>query len=125
MRMPIRTTYTKPSWDLERELGRLSQIAAASNLLGITNLYNQAKNAYNNLVLSYNNQLPPEKKKGFWAQFKANITFTDLDRDFVIRLERLESSSQYQGDLDLMKIIQQNGNQFLVEYLNELLKRKY
>ncbi len=121
MRMPINHTTITPSVQLSLALGRLAQIAAAAHVLGVSNLENQATEAYNNLVAEYNNQLPSDKPKGFWAKFKDNLTFRDLDTTVALRLPLLHASN----DFDLYKDIYAKMNHSeLTNMLNKLLSNQ-
>lgn len=122
MEMPIRTSFTRPSLQLTNELSRLAQIAAGAKVLGNNNLYTQAETAYNKLVDTYNASLPPFKPKGFWPQLKANVTFTDLDRNYSISLEHLSESSEYSTFYNLF--LNWNRSE-LIQLIRELANRRY
>ena len=75
-----------PSMELRNYLSELASIAALAKAANQTELYNQAKEAHDNLVTQYNTQNRP-KKKGFWGQFKDNLLFRDMDTHIVDLLE--------------------------------------
>lgn len=92
--MPIYHTTTMPSMELRIYLSELATIAALAKVAKQTEIYNQAKEAYDHLVSQYNEQARP-KKKGFWEQFKDNLTFRDLDINSTELLQSLEEDSTY------------------------------
>lgn len=97
--MPIYHTTTMPSIELTSYLSELSMIAAFAKAANQLTLYNQAKEAHDCLVSQYNEQTKP-KKKGFWEQFKDNITFRDLDTHVAIPLTYLEEDSTFKAILE-------------------------
>ena len=88
-----------PSIELTSYLSELSMIAAFAKVANQPTLYNQAKEAHDRLVTQYNEQTKP-KKKGFWEQFKDNITFRDLDTHVAIPLTYLEEDSTFKAILE-------------------------
>ena len=94
MKMPIYHTTTMPSMELTSYLSELSVIAALAKAANQLTLYSQAKDAHDRLVSQYNEQTKP-KKKGFWEQFKDNITFRDLDTHVALPLTYLEEDSAF------------------------------
>ncbi len=96
MKMPIYHTTTMPSIKLTSYLSELSMIAAFAKAANQLTLYNQAKEAHDRLVSQYNEQTRP-KKKGFWEQFKDNITFRDLDTHVAIPLTYLEDDPTFKA----------------------------
>ena len=83
-----------PSMELTSYLSELSVIAALAKAANQLTLYSQAKDAHDRLVSQYNEQTKP-KKKGFWEQFKDNITFRDLDTHVALPLTYLEEDSAF------------------------------
>ena len=102
MRMPIYHTRTMPSMELRNYLSELASIAALAKAANQTELYNQAKEAHDNLVTQYNTQNRP-KKKGFWGQFKDNLLFRDMDTHIVDLLEPLEGDPYFQMQVNAYK----------------------
>ena len=96
MRMPIYHTTTMPSMKLTSYLSELSVIAAFAKAANQMQLYNQAKEAHDRLVYQYNEQTRP-KKKGFWEQFKDNLTFRELDTHVAMSLSYLEDDASFRG----------------------------
>ena len=121
MKMPINYTHINPSLQLTMELSRLAQIAAGAKAIGHSSVEAQAREAYNTLVSRYNDQLPPDKPKGFWSQLKDNLTFRDLDRTFVNRLPYLDNSSEYDTYCQLFANMSRAG---VVETLNKIINRQ-
>lgn len=119
--MPINHTTITPSFQLTMELSRLAQIAAGAKVIGHQHLESQAREVYNNLVSQYNSQLPSDKPKGFWAQFKDNLTFRDLDTTVATRLPSLDSSTEYQTFCDIFKKMDLRT---AVDTLNKIINRQ-
>lgn len=94
MRMPIYHTTTMPSMALTGYLSELSTLAAFAKTANQMQLYNQAKEAHDRLVAQYNEQTRP-KKKGFWEQFKDNLTFRELDTHVALPLYYLENDTMF------------------------------
>lgn len=92
--MPIYHTTTMPSMELRFYLSELATIAALAKVANQTEIYNQAKEAHDRLVSQYNEQTRP-KKKGFWEQFKDNLTFRDLDTHIAEHLPSLEEDFNF------------------------------
>lgn len=113
MRMPIYHTRTMPSMELRNYLSELASIAALAKAANQTELYNQAKEAHDNLVTQYNTQNRP-KKKGFWEQFKDNLLFRDMDTHIVDLLEPLEGDPYFQMQVNAYK-------NFPIQKLNQAL----
>lgn len=113
MRMPIYHTRTMPSMELRNYLSELASIAALAKAANQTELYNQAKEAHDNLVTQYNTQNRP-KKKGFWRQFKDNLLFRDMDTHIVDLLEPLEADPYFQMQVNAYK-------NFPIQKLNQAL----
>lgn len=122
MKMPINYTHINPSVQLTMELSRLAQIAAGAKAIGHIVLETQAREAYNNLVSKYNEQLPTKKPKGFWAQFKDNITFSDLDCTFVQRLSYLDDSNDYKT---FCGIFSNMNRAEAVDIINKIISREF
>lgn len=99
MRMPIYHATTMPSMALNNYLSELSVIAAYAKVANQETLYNQIKEAHDGLVVQYNRQSQP-KKKGFWEQFKDNLTFRELDTHIAIPLTYLEDDSMFKTICD-------------------------
>lgn len=114
MRMLIYHTTTSPSIELTSYLSKLWVLAAYAKAANKMSLYNQAKDIHDRLVLNYNEQVRP-KKKGFWQQFKDNITFRDLDTHCAITLEYLEENSTFQT---IYEAVKQEPSYKLIEELN-------
>lgn len=57
--MPIYHTTTMPSMELRIYLSELATIAALAKVAKQTEIYNQAKEAYDHLVSQYNEHAPP------------------------------------------------------------------
>lgn len=121
MRMPINHTTITPSIQLTMALQRLAQIAAGAYVLGESNLERQARDAYNKLVNDYNNQLPSDRPKGFWAQFKDNLTFRDLDTTVAMRLKTLDSSNDFEMYKGMFEKMSRNE---LVPLLNKIIRNE-
>lgn len=113
MKMPIYHTRTTPSMELRNYLSELASIAALAKAANQTELYNQAKEAHDNLVTQYNTQNRP-KKKGFWGQFKDNLLFRDMDTHIVDLLEPLEGDPYFQMQVNAYK-------NFPIQKLNQAL----
>ena len=102
MRMPIYHTTTMPSIELTSYLSELSVLAALAKAANQTKLYNQAQEAHDKLVANYNEQTR-QKKKGFWEQFKDNLTFRDLDTNVAMSLNYLEEDSMFKTMYETIK----------------------
>lgn len=122
MKMPINYTTITPSLSLQLELGRLKNIAAVSHLMGLSDLKEQAIAAHDDLVTSYNSQLPDNKPKGFWSQLKDNLLFRDLDKTFTMKLSPLRDSKVLIETISLFSNSSQTG---LYNMLNQLVNRNY
>ena len=90
--------------ELRIYLSELATIAALAKVAKQTEIYNQAKEAYDHLVSQYNEQARP-KKKGFWEQFKDNLTFRDLDINSTELLQSLEEVLHIICLLELTQIV--------------------
>ena len=122
MKMPINYTTITPSLSLQLELGRLKNIAAVSHLMGLSDLKEQAIAAHDDLVTSYNSQLPDNKPKDFWSQLKDNLLFRDLDKTFTMKLSPLRDSKVLIETISLFSNSSQTG---LYNMLNQLVNRNY
>lgn len=111
--MPIYRTTTMPSMELRNYLSELATIAALAKAVNQTDIYNQVKEAHDNLVTQYNNQNRP-KEKGVWGQFKDNLLFRDMDIHTVELLETLENDSNFQ-------MLVNACNNFTTQKLNQVL----
>jgi len=118
MRIPVRHTTITPSYQLNMALTRLALIAAGACVLGETNLERQAREAYNKLVNDYNSQLPSDKPKGFWEQFKDNLTF-NMDTTVTQRLKTLDASDEFELYKRTFKDMDRNE---LVRALNKIIR---
>lgn len=121
MRIPINHTTITPSLQLTMALQRLAQIAAGAYVLGESNLERQARDAYNKLVNDYNSQLPSDRPKGFWAQFKDNLTFRDLDTTIAMRLKTLDASDDFEMYKGIFEKMSRNE---LVPLLNKIIRNE-
>lgn len=103
VRIPVHNTITTPSLDFIKYQSSLQVIAAYAKAAHQTELYNQAKEAHDKLVRQYNEQNTP-KKKGFWEQFKDNLTF-NMDTHVTLYSSYLEEDptfkSLYEAALNL------------------------
>ncbi len=115
MRIPVRNTIVRPSYELTIHLQKLQEIAAIAKCLKIDNLYTQAREAYDTLVSRYNSQLP-ETKKSFWKEFVDNITF-NMDTTVTERLKYMDEDG---GVESWIKIYSKCSHEDLVKRLSEL-----
>jgi hypothetical protein len=84
----------------------LSVIAAYAKAANLMDLYNQAKEAHDNMTRQYNAQTAP-KKKGFWEQFKDNLTF-NMDTHVSLPASFLEDDVTFQALYEHAKSLPQN-----------------
>ena len=89
--IPVNNTIISPSREFISHLSNLQMIAALAKTLNLVDLYNQVKDAHDNLVCQYNAQSKP-KKKGFWEQFKDNLTM-NMDTHTAVSVSYLEDDS--------------------------------
>lgn len=122
MKMPINHTQISPSIQLLGQLEKLKMIAAISKIIGQHQLSAQAIDAHDQLVDSYNSQLPEDKPKGFWRQFADNLTFRDLDTTIITRLARLKGSTDFQKEVDHYSTWDKG---ILIQMLQEVMKSPY
>lgn len=103
-----------PSFGFLQQKGRLATIAIYAKVLNQMDLYNQAKEAHDNLVRQYNAQLPQSssRKKG-WTPFRAedeavlSAPLEYLEDDGIIQLlfEQAKTMPQYEIEKELRKAI--------------------
>lgn len=119
MRIPVQHSRTEPSMQLNMHLEKLRGIAAICKVLHQNNLFNQARDAHDQLVDQYNSQLPVEKT-GFWKEFRDNLTF-NMNTHTIVRLEHLENDESYQRDLrSYSNYDKENLMALLQAYLNPM-----
>ncbi len=121
MRIPINHTMISPSPQLSSELSRLSSIAALAHVIGQWQLKEQAIEAHDKLVESYNRQLSVEKPKGFWRKFIENLTFSDLDTTIVYPVEKLRDSKSLSDNINFYAQFSQED---ITEFLYKLINRE-
>lgn len=124
IRIPVHNTITTPSQDFIKYQSSLQAIAAYAKAAHQTELYNQAKEAHDKLVRQYNEQNTP-KKKGFWEQFKDNLTF-NMDTHVTHYASYLEEDTTfkilYEGALKLPQSKLINDLRQLLAIHNSLYK---
>ena len=105
-RIPIHSTILRPSIDFIKIQSSLAVIAAYAKAAELMDLYNQAKEAHDNMTRQYNAQSAP-KKKGFWEKFKDNLTF-NLDTQIALPASYLEDDVTFQAIYNHAKSLSQN-----------------
>jgi LPS O-antigen subunit length determinant protein (WzzB/FepE family) len=124
IRIPVHNTITTPSQDFIKYQTSLQAIAAYAKAAHQAELYNQAKETHDKLVRQYNEQNAP-KKKGFWEQFKDNLTL-NMDTHVTFYASYLEEDiafkTLYEGALKLPQSKLMNDLRQLLDYHNSLFK---
>ena len=106
IRIPVHNTITSPSLDFIKYQTTLVFIAAYAKAANQMDLYNQAKEAHDNMASQYNAQTAP-KKKGFWEQFKDNLTF-NMDTHVALPAGYLEDDVTFQTIYEQAKTLSQS-----------------
>lgn len=106
IRIPVHSTILRPSIDFIKIQSSIAVIAAYAKAAELMDLYNQAKEAHDNMTRQYNAQSAP-KKKGFWEKFKDNLTF-NLDTQIALPASYLEDDVTFQAIYNHAKSLSQN-----------------
>ncbi len=114
IRIPVHHTITCPSEEFNNYIVTLSTVAAYAKAAHQMDLYNQIKEIHDNLVRQYNEQNKP-KKKGFWEQFKDNLSL-NMDTHFALHVSYLEDNASFNNLYEYLKNFPQE------ELLRELRK---
>lgn len=101
VRIPVRNTIISPSLDFIKFQSSLMVIAAYAKAANQNDLYEQAKEAHDNMARQYNAKTAP-KKKGFWEQFKDNLTF-NMDTQVALPVSYLEDDPSFTAMYEAIK----------------------
>ena len=93
IRIPVHNTISSPSMDFIKFQSSLAVIAAYAKAANLMDLYNHAKEAHDNMARQYNAKTAP-KKKGFWEQFKDNLTL-NMDTQVALTVSYLEDDPSF------------------------------
>ena len=101
IKVPIHTTFVSPSLDFIKYRSSLMVVAAYAKAANQIELYKQAKETYDKVTRQYNEKTAP-KKKGFWEQFKDNLTF-NMDSQVALSISYLEDDSDFLEMIEAIK----------------------